>query len=98
METLHLFATDEQKLRWLEPLKEGRIRSAFAMTEPRVASSDATNIETSIRRDGHDYRIHGRKGWISGSADERCAVFIVMGKTALDAEPHRRQSMILVPR
>jgi len=98
METLHLFATDEQKQRWLDPLKEGRIRSAFAMTEPQVASSDATNIETSIRRDGDDYVINGRKWWISGVADERCAVFIVMGKTDPDAEPHRRQSMILVPR
>ncbi len=98
METLHLFATDDQKAQWLEPLKQGRIRSAFAMTEPQVASSDATNIETSIRRDGGDYVINGRKWWISGTADERCAVFIVMGKTDPDAEPHRRQSMILVPR
>jgi acyl-CoA dehydrogenase len=98
METLHLFATEEQKQAWLEPLKEGRIRSAFAMTEPQVASSDATNIETSIRRDGADYVINGRKWFISGAADERCAVFIVMGKTDPDAAPHRRQSMILVPR
>jgi acyl-CoA dehydrogenase len=98
METLHLFATSEQRQRWLEPLKEGRIRSAFAMTEPQVASSDATNIETSVRRDGDDYVVNGRKWFISGAADERCAIFIVMGKTDPDAEPHRRQSMILVPR
>ncbi|MBI1377416.1 MAG: acyl-CoA dehydrogenase [Frankiales bacterium] len=98
METLHLFGTPEQKQRWLEPLLEGRIRSAFAMTEPEVASSDARNIRTSIRRDGDDYVINGRKWWISGSADERCAVFIVMGRSDEDAEPYRQQSMILVPR
>ncbi len=98
METLHLFATDEQKKQWLEPLLEGTIRSAFAMTEPAVASSDATNIGTSIRRDGDDYVINGHKWWISGAADERCQVFIVMGKTDPDAPPHRQQSMILVPR
>jgi acyl-CoA dehydrogenase len=98
METLHMFATDEQKQRWLEPLLDGTIRSAFAMTEPAVASSDATNIGTSIRRDGDDYVIDGRKWWISGSADERCQVFIVMGKTDPEAAPHRQQSMVLVPR
>ncbi|WP_249225009.1 acyl-CoA dehydrogenase family protein [Nocardioides alcanivorans] len=98
METLELFATPEQRERWLEPLLEGRIRSAFAMTEPDVASSDATNIATSIRRDGDDYVINGRKWWITGVADERCEIFIVMGKTDPDAEPHRQQSMILVPR
>jgi acyl-CoA dehydrogenase len=102
METLHLFGTDEQKQQWLEPLLAGEIRSAFAMTEPDVASSDATNIETRIRRDGDDYVIDGRKWWISGAADERCRVFIVMGKTAADEDDtvstHRRQSMILVPR
>ncbi len=98
METLHLFATDEQKKQWLEPLLDGAIRSAFAMTEPAVASSDATNIGTSIRRDGDDYVINGRKWWISGTADERCQVFIVMGKTDPDAAPHRQQSMVLVPR
>jgi acyl-CoA dehydrogenase len=98
METLHLFGTAPQKQQWLEPLKEGRIRSAFAMTEPDVASSDATNIRTSIRRDGDEYVINGRKWWITGVADERCQVFIVMGQTDPDAEPHRRQSMILVPR
>src|SRR5262245_54180147 len=98
METLELFGTAEQQARWLEPLKEGRIRSAFAMTEPAVASSDATNIQTSIVRDGPDYVINGRKWWITGVADERCEVFIVMGRTDPDAPPHRQQSMILVPR
>jgi len=98
METLHLFATDEQKKQWLEPLMAGEIRSAFAMTEPEVASSDATNITTSITRDGDDYVVNGRKWWISGTADERCKVFIVMGKTDPSAETHRQQSMILVPR
>ncbi|MGW3606324.1 acyl-CoA dehydrogenase family protein [Micromonospora sp. NPDC005161] len=98
METLHLFGTDEQKRRWLDPLLDGRIRSAFAMTEPAVASSDATNIETTITRDGDDYVVNGRKWWISGTADERCQVFIVMGKTDPDGPRHRQQSMILVPR
>ena len=97
METLHLFGTDEQKKQWLEPLLAGDIRSAFAMTEPDVASSDATNITTRIERDGDDYVINGRKWWISGSADERCQIFIVMGKTDPDAAAHRQQSMILVP-
>ncbi|MGH3835783.1 MAG: acyl-CoA dehydrogenase family protein [Pseudonocardiaceae bacterium] len=98
MEILHLFGTDEQRNQWLEPLLAGQIRSAFAMTEPEVASSDATNITTSIRRDGGDYLINGHKWWISGTADERCAVFILMGKTNPDAAAHRQQSMILVPR
>ena len=98
METLHLFGTPAQKAQWLTPLLEGDIRSAFAMTEPGVASSDATNIETSIRRDGDDYVINGRKWWISGSADARCAVFIVMGKTDPDGPRHTQQSMVLVPR
>jgi acyl-CoA dehydrogenase len=98
MEILHLFGTDEQRTHWLEPLLAGEIRSAFAMTEPAVASSDATNISTSIRRDGGDYVINGHKWWISGTADERCAVFILMGKTDPDAAAHRQQSMILVPR
>ena len=98
METLDLFGTDEQKKRWLEPLLSGEIRSAFAMTEPDVASSDATNIATLITRDGDDYVINGRKWWISGVADERCEIFIVMGKTDPGAETHRQQSMILVPR
>ena len=102
METLHLFGSPEQKQEWLDPLLAGEIRSAFAMTEPDVASSDATNIETRIRRDGDDYVIDGRKWWISGAADPRCQIFIVMGKTASDDDEsvpaHRRQSMILVPR
>ncbi len=98
METLHLCATEAQRKEWLEPLLEGEIRSAFAMTEPDVASSDATNITTSIRRDGDDYVINGRKWWISGTADPRCRVFILMGRTDPDAAPHRQQSMILVPR
>jgi len=98
METLHLFGTDEQKKRWLEPLKEGTIRSAYAMTEPDVASSDATNMQTVIRREGDEYVINGRKWWITGVADERCEIFIVMGKTDPDAATHRQQSMVLVPR
>ena len=98
METIHLFGTDEQKERWLAPLLEGEIRSGFAMTEPDVASSDARNIQTSIVRDGDDYVINGRKWWISGAADERCQIFITMGKTDPDGPPHRQQSMILVPR
>jgi acyl-CoA dehydrogenase len=98
METLELFATDEQRTKWLEPLLAGKIRSAFAMTEPDVASSDATNIETSIVRDGDEYVINGRKWWITGVADERCEIFIVMGKTDPEAATHRQQSMILVPR
>src|SRR6476659_9953146 len=98
METLDLFGTDEQKKRWLEPLLAGEIRSAFAMTEPDVASSDATNITTAITRDGDDYVVNGRKWWISGVADERCEIFIVMGKTEPTAATHRQQSMILVPR
>jgi acyl-CoA dehydrogenase len=98
METLHLFATPGQRSQWLEPLLSGEIRSAFAMSEPDVASSDATNITTLMIRDGDDYVINGRKWWISGAADERCQVFIVMGKTDTTAEIHRQQSMILVPR
>jgi acyl-CoA dehydrogenase len=98
MEVLHLFGTPEQKERWLSPLLEGQIRSSFAMTEPDVASSDATNISTRIVRDGDDYVINGRKWWISGAADPRCQIFIVMGKTDPSGPPHRQQSMILVPR
>ena len=98
METLHLFATPEQRAQWLEPLLSGEIRSAFAMSEPDVASSDATNITTQMVRVGDDYVINGRKWWISGAADQRCQVFIVMGKTDTTAEKHRQQSMILVPR
>ena len=98
METFDLFGTDQQKKQWLEPLLAGEIRSAFAMTEPDVASSDATNVTTSITRDGGDYVVNGRKWWITGVADERCQIFIVMGKTDTEAEPHRQQSMVLVPR
>jgi acyl-CoA dehydrogenase len=97
MEVLHLFGTSEQKERWLQPLLDGEIRSAFAMTEPAVASSDATNISTEIRRDGDDYVINGRKWWISGAADPRCAVMILMGKTNPDANTYQQQSMVLVP-
>ncbi len=81
MELLHLLGTPEQQEQWLAPLLAGEIRSAFAMTEPAVASSDATNIETRIERDGDEYVINGRKWWISGAADPRCKVLIVMGKT-----------------
>ncbi len=98
MEVLALFGSDAQKEEWLVPLLEGRIRSGFAMTEPDVASSDATNIQLSIRRDGDDYVLNGRKWWISGAASERCKVFIVMGKTDPGAARHQQQSMILVPR
>jgi acyl-CoA dehydrogenase len=98
MELLSLFGTPEQKERWLEPLLDGTIRSAFSMTEPEVASSDATNIATRIERDGDHYVINGRKWWTSGAMSPRCAVLIVMGVTDPDAERHRRQSMILVPK
>jgi acyl-CoA dehydrogenase len=98
MEVLAQFGTEEQKAQWLEPLLEGEIRSAFAMTEPDVASSDATNISTTIRRDGDDYVINGRKWWITGAMSPAAQIFIVMGKTDPDAERHRQQSMILVPR
>ncbi len=98
MEVLTMFGTDEQKERWLQPLLEGTIRSAFAMTEPDVASSDATNIQLSIERDGDEYVLNGRKWWISGAASPRCEVFIVMGKTDPNAPRHLQQSMILVPR
>ncbi|MFD0772527.1 acyl-CoA dehydrogenase family protein [Streptomonospora algeriensis] len=98
MEVLHMFGSREQQKQWLEPLLEGRIRSGFAMTEPDVASSDAANIATSIVRDGDEYVINGRKWWISGAADPRCEIFIVMGKTDPEGPTHRRQSMILVPR
>jgi acyl-CoA dehydrogenase len=97
MELLHLVGTEEQKQQWLQPLLEGRIRSAFAMTEPAVASSDATNIETRIERDGDSYVINGRKWWITGAADPRCEVLIVMGKTDPTAPTHRQQSMVIVP-
>jgi acyl-CoA dehydrogenase len=97
MEVLHMFGTPEQKAQWLQPLLEGEIRSAFAMTEPDVASSDATNISTSIKRDGDEYVINGRKWWTSGAADPRCKIMIVMGKTDENESVHRQQSMILVP-
>src|SRR5690606_14730727 len=98
MEVLHMFGSPDQKRQWLEPLLEGRIRSAFAMTEPDVASSDARNIGTSIERDGDTYVVNGRKWFISGAMNPNCRIFIVMGKTDPDAEPHRQQSMVLVPR
>jgi acyl-CoA dehydrogenase len=97
MELLSMFATDAQKERWLRPLLDGEIRSCFAMTEPDVASSDATNISLRIERDGGDYVLNGRKWWISGAARDRCKVAIVMGKTDPAAAPHRQQSMVLVP-
>jgi acyl-CoA dehydrogenase len=97
METLHLFATEQQRKQWLEPLLAGEIRSAFSMTEPAVASSDARNIETLIARDGGDYVINGRKWWSSGAADPRCKVLIVMGRTNPEAASHQQQSMVLVP-
>ncbi|UXI69344.1 acyl-CoA dehydrogenase family protein [Tahibacter amnicola] len=98
MEVLMQYGSAEQQARWLEPLLDGRIRSAFAMTEPAVASSDATNIATRIVRDGDDYRVDGRKWWTTGAMDPRCAFFIVMGVTQPQAAPHERHSMILVPR
>jgi acyl-CoA dehydrogenase len=97
MEVLHRYGTREQKDRWLAPLMRGEIRSAFLMTEPGVASSDATNIECSVVRDGEDYVIDGRKWWSSGAGDPRCKVAILMGKTDPAAPPHKQQSMILVP-
>jgi acyl-CoA dehydrogenase len=98
MEVLSMFGTAEQKKKWLEPLLAGEIRSSFAMTEPRVASSDATNIETSIVKDGDDYVINGRKWWITGAMNPNAKIFVVMGKTDPSAERHRQQSMILVER
>jgi acyl-CoA dehydrogenase len=98
METLQRFATPEQKAQWLEPLLAGEIRSAFAMTEPDVASSDATNITTQIERNGDEYVVNGRKWFVSGAADARCQIFIVMGKSDAHAVTHRQQSMVLVPR
>jgi acyl-CoA dehydrogenase len=98
METLERYATEEQKRQWLDPLLQGRIRSAFLMTEPDVASSDATNIQCRIERKGEDYVINGRKWWSSGAGDPRCTLFIVMGKTDPGAARHAQQSMILVSR
>ena len=97
METIVRYGTAEHRQRWLEPLLRGEIRSAVAMTEPDVASSDATNIASSVRRDGDDYVINGRKWWISGAGDPRCSIYIFMGKTDSDAPRHSQQSMILVP-
>jgi alkylation response protein AidB-like acyl-CoA dehydrogenase len=97
MEVLARYANDAQKKQWLEPLLDGKIRSAFLMTEPAVASSDATNIETSIVRDGDDYVINGRKWWSSGVGDPRCKIAILMGKTDPSAPAHSQQSQILVP-
>ena len=98
IEVLETFGSPEQQEQWLEPLLRGEIRSAFAMTEPEVASSDATNIQTSIVRDGDSYVVTGRKWWITGAMNPDCAIFIVMGKTDPSADRHRQQSMILVPR
>jgi acyl-CoA dehydrogenase len=97
METIARYGSADIKQRWLKPLLEGEIRSAFAMTEPEVASSDATNIATRIERQGDEYVINGRKWWSSGAGDPRCAVYIVMGKTNPDAGRHEQQSMIVVP-
>lgn len=97
MEVLVRYGSEPQRERWLRPLLEGEIRSCFAMTEPDVASSDATNIQASIERDGDHYLVNGRKWWITGAGDPRCAVAIVMGKTDFDAPRHEQQSMILVP-
>jgi acyl-CoA dehydrogenase len=100
MEVLHQFATPEQSERWLTPLLEGEIRSSFAMTEPEVASSDATNIALRIERDGEDYVLNGRKWWISGALHPHCRIMIVMGKTGRagsESPRHRQQSQILVP-
>jgi acyl-CoA dehydrogenase len=98
MEVLTQFGTEEQKERWLRPLLDGEIRSAFAMTEPEVASSDATNIQMRIERDGDEYVLNGRKWWTSGAMRDRCRVFIAMGKTDPEAPTYKQQSMILVPR
>jgi acyl-CoA dehydrogenase len=97
MELLHMFATPEQYEQWLRPLLNGEIRSAFCMTEPDVASSDATNITTRIQRKGDDYVINGRKWFISNASHPNCKIFILMGKTDPDADTHQQQSMILVP-
>lgn len=98
MEVFIQYATQAQKDAWLAPLLAGEIRSAFCMTEPEVASSDATNVQTSILRDGDDYVINGRKWWSTGAPDPRCEIFIVMGKSDFEAERHKQQSMILVPK
>ena len=97
METIARYGSEENKARWLKPLLEGKFRSAFAMTEPEVASSDATNIQTRIEREGEEYVINGRKWWTSGAGDPRCAIYIVMGKTNPEAARHSQQSMVLAP-
>ncbi len=97
METIERYGTEEQKDTWLMPLLKGEIRSAFLMTEPEVASSDATNVQCRIERDGDEYVINGRKWWSSGAGDPRCAIYVVMGKSNPDAGRHQQQSMILVP-
>ena len=97
MEVLERYGSESQKRQWLQPLLEGQIRSAFLMTEPDVASSDATNIETRIRRDGDSYLVNGRKWWSSGVGDPRCKIFIVMGKSSPDAAAHQQQSQLLIP-
>ena len=97
METIERYGSEHHKREWLQPLLDGKIRSAFAMTEPAVASSDATNIAARIERDGDDYVINGRKWWISGAGDPRCKIYVFMGKTDPDAPRHSQQSMVLVP-
>ncbi len=97
MEVLTLFGTDEHKERWLRPLLAGEIRSAFAMTEPDVASSDATNIEMRIERDGDEHVLNGRKRWTSNALHANCRVLIVMGRTNPDGPAHKQQSMLVVP-
>src|SRR5947208_1512761 len=97
MEVIERYGSAEHKKQWLEPLLDGKIRSAFAMTEPAVESSDATNIQARIERQGDNYVINGRKWWTSGAGDPRCKVYIFMGKTDREAPRHSQQSMILVP-
>src|SRR3569833_4674519 len=97
MEVIDRYGNDRQKKEYLEPLLEGKMRSAFLMTEPDVASSDATNITTRIERDGDEYVITGRKWWTSGALDPRCRLLITMGKTDPEAAPYRQQTMVLVP-
>jgi len=97
MELLHMFGTGEQKRRWLDPLLEGEIRSCFAMTEPEAASSDATNIATRIERDVNDLVLTGRKWWVTGAADPRCRVALVLGVSDPAASVHHRHSLVLVP-